>query len=202
MLNLLEELESTTATEPNEVQTGSQENGYSCAIVILAVLLLESALNRTRFIRNDNASEHRAASAYFAHISSDRELAESITEVFALRDAIAHNHLWKADVYWDDAGKLRFGSPPKLLEGYGDKRLHRVMDSDTRRSHILGLDLFPPRIWRRDAYLTLNVVFKALEALEEMDRNYFYISPQHFMYQNKLLSLKQIMNALSRRDDL
>jgi hypothetical protein len=43
----------------------------------------------------------------------------------------------------------------------------------------LKINLFPPRIWRRDAYVVFKTVGRTLATLEEMDRAYFYISAQH-----------------------
>jgi hypothetical protein len=57
VIELVEKLESSAVVEPNEVHTGQGENGYSCAAVALTILLLESALNRTRYLRKDANSE-------------------------------------------------------------------------------------------------------------------------------------------------
>jgi hypothetical protein len=194
ILELVEKLETTAVVEPNEVQTSQPENGFACAIVALSVFLLESAINRTKYIRKDN--EKTDIAEYFARISSDTELAKDIDEVVAVRDAIVHNHLWEANVYWDGAHSLKFRSPPKLLEGYGNKRQRRVINSKTRLSHRLSLNLFPPRIWRRDAYTTLRIVERALEVLEAIDRNYFTITYHYFMFRGEWQTLSQILIAL------
>lgn len=194
ILTLVETLEAQKPVVPNEVQTGLRENGYSCAITALAVFLLESALNRTRYVRRDKAE--RDATKYFAKISPDRELAADVEEVFAARDAIAHNHLWKARTCVDK-GRMRFREPPQLINGYGNNRLQRVMNPATRLSRRLGLDLFPARIWRRDAYITLKTVGRALKTLESMKPEYFYISAEQFEFCGKDLTLYEILDQLT-----
>ncbi len=92
ILTLVETLESQPPVEPNEVKTGDRENGYSCAIAAFAVFLLESALNRTRYVRGEDA-KRISTTEYFAKISPDPEFAADVEEVFAARDAIVHNHL-------------------------------------------------------------------------------------------------------------
>jgi hypothetical protein len=49
LMQLLETLEAASPVKPNEVQTGAWENGYSAAIVVLSVFILESAINRIRY---------------------------------------------------------------------------------------------------------------------------------------------------------
>lgn len=194
ILTLVETLEAQKPAVPNEVQTGLRENGYSCAITALTVFLLESALNRTRYVRGDKAE--RDASKYFTKISRDPELAADVEEVFVARDAIAHNHLWKARTCVDK-GRMRFREPPQLITGYGNDRLRRVMDPATRLSHRLGLNLFPARIWRRDAYITLKTVGRALKMLESMKREYFYISAEPFEFSGQDLTLYEILDKVS-----
>lgn len=133
---------------------------------------------------------------YFAKIVDDTELIDHIDEIIAVRDAIVHNHLWEANVYWDGAHSLKFSEPPKLIEIYGNKRQHRVMDISSRLTRKLKLNLFPPRIWRRDAYLTFYTVYKALVKLEELDRSYFTITYPQYMFAGELQTLGQILATL------
>ena len=53
LAGLVAELESFPVVLANEVQVNSRENGYSCAVVSLSVVLFESALNRTKYRRGD-----------------------------------------------------------------------------------------------------------------------------------------------------
>ncbi len=194
ILALVEKLESMPLVEPNEVQVGPQENGYSCAIVTLTALLLESAINRTKYVRHENNRDD--AVEYFSKVTSDIELAKDIDEVIAVRDAVVHNHLWEADVDWGENFRLKFNKAPKLLKGFGNTRLRRVMDPRTRLSRRLKLHLFPIRIWRMDAYVSLRVLERALEALEAKDANYFAITNQYFKFRGNLYPLNKIIGTL------
>jgi hypothetical protein len=205
ILLLIEDLEGRRLVKPNQVQANQPENGLSCSIAALSVFLLESAINRTKYLRTKYLTEEepevgRSAVDYFAQISSDPDLVGDVEEIFALRDVIAHNHVWEADVEWDEHQKLRFVSDPVLVEGYGDKRFRKVLDPKTRQSKRLRLNLFPARIWRRDAYGVFRKAVEALLALEKMDRQYFYISQQSFLYQKRHLGLSQILDSLPSYD--
>jgi hypothetical protein len=192
VIDLIEKLELLSPTEPNEVQSSPTENGYSCAVVVLSALVLESALNRTRYLRKD-ASEPPHVADYFRKISNDGNLALDVNELFAIRDAIVHNHLWEAKI---DAVAMKFVSPPKLLPDYGGKRFRGVMDSETRPSRKLKLNLFPSRICRSDAYIVFKTAGRALMTLEKMDRSYFPISWQPFTFHHKTVRFPEVIEAL------
>jgi hypothetical protein len=168
LLTLLNALEVAPHTIPNEVETGGVENGHAAAIVMLAAVLFEATINLTRYQKKELITQKtRHPTDYFAKISLYPELAKDIEEVFAVRDAIAHNHLWDAQVGCDENGTLKFTDTPSLVEGYGDKRRQQVLDPKSRCSWRLKLNLFPQRIGRRDAYVVLKTIVRALKTLEK-----------------------------------
>ena len=203
IFDLVEKLESMEPVPPNEVKTGQRENGYSLAIIALGALLFESALNRTAYVRQDNEEDHLSAPDYFKKISPDTNAAAEIEEVFAVRNVIAHNHLWEATITWtEEEDGVKFAEPPKLHPGYGDKRHTRIIDLETRKSRILGINMFPPRIWRRDAYIVLKTIAKAIDVIETMDRRYFCLSPHHFRFQKRTVTFREVTDLLSIPKDV
>jgi hypothetical protein len=199
MLVLVENLEAMSPMYPNEIKTGQHENGYSLAIIVLGALLFESALNRTAYVRQEEKKNRkRTPPGYFKKISPDKTVAAEIEEVFAVRNVIAHNHLWD----WTETEDFKFAKPPQLRKGYGDDRHVKVTDPQTRKSRILGINMFPGRIWRRDAYIVLKTVAKGLAVIESMDRRYFYLSPNHFRFQKKTVTLSQMTAQLSVPQDV
>jgi len=198
ILDLVENLESKPPVRPNEVQTGQRENGYSLAIIVLSAILFESVLNRTAYVRG----EERSGPDYFKEISPDKNTAAEVEEIFAVRNVIAHNHLWEATTTWSERDDgLKFAEPPILREGYGDKRHVVIIDSKTRKSRLLGINMFPPRIWRRDAYIVMKTVAKGIGVIESMDRRYFYLSPNHFWFQKRTVTFSEVMGQLAIPED-
>src|SRR5439155_6835826 len=64
------------------------ENGHAIAVVVL-VAVLESAINRARYVKGAALDQHVAA--YFRSAFDEHgELSDDLDEVFALRDALAH----------------------------------------------------------------------------------------------------------------
>jgi len=196
IFRLIENLQSIDPIEPNEVQTGSQENGYSCGIIVLSVLLLESAINRTRYLREGKVDRHPNSNKYFSDIINDKSLSSHVEEIYTVRDAIVHNHLWTGKVDWTKNKGLSFVSSPKLIEGFGNTRFRKLLDTKSRQTKTLGLNLFPPRIWRKDAYTVFSITFNSLLALEKLDRNYFYISDQYFRFNDRIQKLQEIIHSL------
>jgi len=88
-----------------------------------------------------------------------------------------------------------------LQKGYGDKRHIKVTDQKSRRSKILGINMFPVRVWRRDAYIAVKVVAKGLGVIESMDRRYFPCS-QNFLFQRKNLPFDKVADVLSLPEDV
>jgi hypothetical protein len=198
ILDLVEKLESKPPVHPNEVQTGQRENGYSLAIIVLSAILFESVLNRTAYVRG----EKQSGPDYFKEISPDKRTAAEIEEIFAVRNVIAHNHLWEAKTTWSEKdGGLIFAEPPTLREGYGDRRHVAVIDPKTRKSRFLGINMFPPRIWRRDAYIVMKAVAKGIRVIESIDRRYFYLSPNHFRFQKKTVTFSELTGELAIPED-
>ncbi len=191
---LVDALVAKPSAQPNEVQVLQSANGLACAVVTISVLVLESAINRMRYIRREICDDDNVE--YFAKIISDGELAKDIDEVVAIRDAVVHNHLWEADVTWDDDLKLRFAAPPKLLDGFGNKRQRRVMEPKTRLSRRLGLNLFPVRIGRYEAFTALRTIVKALAAIEAREQMYFPFSNQVFEHRREMINLRNYFESL------
>lgn len=170
--------------EPNEVQTSPRENGYAISIVALTAFLLEGACGRARYVSGWNG-KHCSAPGTLRKFG-DNALAERIEEIFVVRDAIAHAHLWTAKISWDQ-NDLRFKGPPVRLPGYGDEKFQRIVDPDSRTTRQLKLDVFPPRIHRRTGIIALKECAKALQFLESKDRNFVYLAPQHVLFSGRFI---------------
>ncbi len=156
-------------------------------------LVVDSALNRTRYVRNEPKRE--SAVDTLRRLSAG-DLAHEIEEVFVLRDIIAHNHIWTAAMRWDDSSGMALDSAEKL-SAYGDDKFNRVVDSGTRATRRLHLDAFPTRIHRATATTVLKKTVEALKFLERLDRRYVYLSqPWHVTRGNKLVPFYKWVDGL------
>lgn len=193
IFDLFDLLEQSDPKGPNEVQAGMLENGYAVSVIVLSALVVESALNRTRYVRNEPKRE--SAVDTLKRLSAG-DLAHEIEEVFVLRDIIAHNHIWTAAMRWDDRSGMALDSAEKL-SAYGDDKFNRVVDSGTRATRRLHLDAFPTRIHRATATTVLKKTVEALKFLERLDRRYVYLSqPWYVTRGNKLVPFYKWVDGL------
>lgn len=192
--SLLEALESLDLKGPNEVQASSLENGYAVSIIILAVLLLESAILRTQYIRGERPSKKPVVD-FVRSAYPVTGLADDLEELFVVRDVIAHNHLWETQFVWDEQAGMKLVST-KLREGSGDKKFNKVLNPKERKTRQLGVNLFPTRICRADAAIVLKKVMEFLLFLEGKDRRYIYISPQPVKIGGKIVLFTELIANL------
>jgi hypothetical protein len=180
--------------EPNEVQTSVRENGYAISIIALAAFLLEGACGRARFVSGSN--QRRCSAAETFRDFGRNDLADKVEEIFVVRDAIAHAHLWKAKILWTE-NDLRFAQPPEQLPGYGDKKFRRIVDLNSRTTRQLKLDVFPTRIHRRTAVIALKECAEALRFLESKDRQFVYLTPQQVRVGGKFIPFYRWVRELA-----
>jgi hypothetical protein len=110
-----------------------------------------------------------------AEVPNEDRLGDDIEEAFVLRDALAHNHIWESQIIWDQKGSLG-AIAWRLHPGYGNDRFRRVVDQETVRTHRLGLNAYPTRVWRHDAFVVWRMFLRALRWLESLKREYAPIS--------------------------
>ena len=185
ILDLMEKLSLIRFGRPNEVQTSPAENGHAVAVVLLAVVMLESIVGRVRVLRAET-EPRSSVDSYLNGLICDEALKSQVAELFVLRDVIAHNHIWSGQVY--DDGDLRFDENPELLNGYGDRKFRYAQDESSRTTKCLGLNLVPTRIWRGDSLIVLHVVSEVLQRLKNLNPSY-YNDFKQFSYKGEWVSV-------------
>lgn len=80
----------------------------------------------------------------------------------------------------------------QLLKGYGDKKFEKAVDINTRKTKILGLNIFPTRICRSDVIVVLKTAFDFLASLEDKDHNYFSVSALIVKYKGVVIPLRNL----------
>jgi hypothetical protein len=191
---LLEVLQSSNLRGPNELQASAPENGYSAATIILTVLLVESAIRRTQYIRNEQLPKQSMID-FVRTTYSTSGFVDKIEELFVVRDVIAHNHVWEAQYTWDEQVGMRLIAA-QLRDGYGDAKFRRVLDTNSRKTRQLGINLFPTRICRNDAVVVLKVAVDFLLFLENEDRRYLYISQQSVKFDGNYVLFVNLVSSL------
>lgn len=149
--DLLDKLLKRPPPAANPAGTNMRENGYSAALIILLVAMLESYTSRLRFVRRSesiggNLSTPELLTKYFPALPTEKEL----FEVFLVRNVLSHNHIWHLDVTnFADSGSLTLATPPEL--GFNtNKHYEHIVDTPARRTVNLKLNVDPTAVDRFD----------------------------------------------------
>lgn len=149
-------------------RVGYPENGYALSIVLLLVVALESYVGRVSYLQREEpkVGKKKGTSVpdYIASLRKSFGMQKSLTEVFVLRDVIAHSHVWELTVS-DHAVHGQVLRAAALLPGYGDYKYKVVINPRTRRSSVLGLNLVPSAVGIREVHKVFTVVWRTLEFL-------------------------------------
>jgi hypothetical protein len=183
------------ATKRGSVGALHYDNIYSASIVLLMVASLESYATRLRYFHQTVAQGERLTVAnYIKRVFPDFRLKKAVTEVFVLRDAIFHNHLWEIEFSWRP---IRLHSA-KLLPNLEDAKFKAVVNPHTRRTRNLRLHLVPTQVTRRDALKVIDVVWKTLLFLERKNRNYCYVSDYHVPFRKSMRLFSEVRDELAK----
>jgi hypothetical protein len=194
--DLCDQMLRLSSGEPNEVQTSPRENGYAISIIALSAFVLEGACGRARYVCG--SGQKQCSPADTLRDFGESGLAQRIQEIFVVRDAIAHAHLWTAKISWAE-NNLELLGPPVQLPGYGDKKFEKLVDPDSRTTRQLKLDVFPTRIHRRTAIIVLKECAEALQFLESKDRRFVYLTPQQVRVDDKFIPFYKWVRQLPTR---
>jgi len=169
------------------------DNGYSVGIIVLTILMLESFVRRASLVLED---EYDNVFKYIKNTFSDYSRIDILEELFVLRDAIVHNHLWSMNASWDERGIMHVSDINHLAGG--DKKYKRVIDQETHRTKILKMRLRPTCICFEEAFIVLHETYMFFEYLESKNRNIIYLDAIIIKYGNKALRFPQFIKEIPK----
>lgn len=192
--DLVAKLLKWPGTKRNAVRALYYDNIYAASIALLMVAALESYATRLRYFKGVPSAKARITVAqYIRHVFRDFRTSKTVTEVFVLRDALFHNHLWVIQSSWRPT-RLHSAT---LVPHREDRKYRAVVDPTTRRTKTLRLHVVPTRVDRRDALKVIDTVWKALLFIESKNRNYCYVSHHNVSFQGRMRSFGEVREALA-----
>lgn len=180
-----------------EVRAHYYDNTYSISVILLLVVMVESYMSRVRYLLMKSDVEkgkisgptHLRIGKYFPDFENPEELAE----IFVVRDVITHNHTWETQYDW--ATEELIHEIP-FLDKENEPKYVAAVDPKTKRTRLLGLNVVPSRISRRDAVIVLDVVLKTLLFLENQGLQYCSMSCCNVIFRGKNRSFNEVVKAL------
>ncbi|HQR99787.1 MULTISPECIES: hypothetical protein [unclassified Polaromonas] len=174
------------------------ENGYSAALVVLLVAVLESYTARLRFLRSaepiaGNLSTPDLLAKYFPFLPQKNEL----LEVFLVRNILAHNHIWHLDVS-DFAGA---GSPtlatPKELGFQTNKHYEQIVDVPARKTRTLRLNVSPTAMDRSDVRNVFDVVWRTLKFMSAQNFSHTPLAGSTVAFRGKRRQFEDLLHEIT-----
>jgi hypothetical protein len=194
--DLLDRWLSRPSNKPTAVKSSSYEHGYAASVILLLVAMFESYVVRVRHVQQSSVpTKVRTAIDVLLHLYPQIRHIKALTDVYVVRDAIFHNHLWEIEYSWG-------GSRPMILRGavkhpaFGDKKYAARVNPTTRRTKALGIAVVPTRVDRRDAKKVFETVWKTLLFLEAKDRNQCYVSHIYIRFRGKSILFGDLIRCL------
>lgn len=179
------------------------ENGYSAAVVVLLVAVLESYTARLRFVRYTekiagNLSTPELLVKYFPTLPTKDEL----VEVFLVRNALAHNHIWHLDVS-DFAGA---GAPtlatPKELGFQTNKHYDQLVDVPACQTRSLRLNVRPTSVNRSDVRKVFDIVWCTLRFMSTQDFRHTPLAGCIVKFRGKNQQFEGLLEEISEKGDV
>lgn len=175
----------------DEVSSGYYEGAYVVSIILLFVAAVESMAARDRhFNRNAPARGHISVPDYMKRVYRYRGYAR-LSELYVVRDAIFHNHVWVLDFLTYESGSRKLMSANRV-EWSGNDRLKERINPRTRRTKLLRLNVIPLRMDRKDLLKVFDVAMTALRFFERRGANPVQVLDETFVFQGKRVPFSQL----------
>jgi hypothetical protein len=157
--DLLHKLLSCPHPGSNTRQADLRENRCAVSLCLLLVVFLESFISRARYLaRYSMALSKIRAIDFLKERYPCYPGLPAVTEIFVLRDAIAHNHLLIKE-YSKNCLSL-------WQEANGGAKLAKFANPGEEITKVLGLKVIPTKIDRSDVMKVLNTVLDTLEFMD------------------------------------
>lgn len=144
-----------------------RDNGYALSVVLLAVVMFESFIGRVSDLQGRPGASGRtirpreSVPDYLIALRKSFPLEKSLIEVFVLRNAIAHGHVWSLTVS-PHATRGSVLREAKLGAAYGNAQHRLRVNPNTRRTRALGLHVVPSAVGRDEVVKVLGVIHRVL----------------------------------------
>lgn len=172
--DLTERLLSKEYQPPDRVSASFRESGYAAAIIILSAAALESLVQRDRYFRSEGRKEpisELAVGAYLRRAAKYRRY-QRVEELFVIRNAAVHNHLWLVNFENSSGGGRRHKKSLLIPNTHGLKQKQVPLPQvKIPRSRLVRFNLNPVRFDRTDVLKAVSVVIHALQFISVKGHN-------------------------------
>lgn len=181
---------------------GESENGYCASVLMLSVLVFESLIARASHLRKMRTTMERSELSALKHLlvldpAFPADLMKDLTEIYVLRDALAHAHLWFEEIELSERGSLDVTSR-SLASGYGDPKHRAHVERSTGRTRRLNLGATPTSIGLLEAAVAMKALGEGIARLVHIDALESAASERRIKYQGQRVQFWGLAKELER----
>jgi hypothetical protein len=194
--DLLEALLKRSPAKSDAVGAGYYEGAYVVSIVLLLVAAVESMAARDRYFNKKTPAKKRlAVPEYMKEMYRYRGFAR-LSELYVIRDAIFHNHVWVLDYLIYESGHRQLTAANRISWS-GDNRLKQRLNPRTRRTKLLRLNAIPSRMDRKDLLEIFKVAISALTFLNRRGANPVDVLRVQVRFQGKSIPFSELRDKVA-----
>ncbi|WP_295427809.1 hypothetical protein [uncultured Thiodictyon sp.] len=189
--DLLEKLLKKERVEDSRLHSGYHESGYAASVILLLVAMLESYVARLHYCNREQitapSEDKLSAVEVIRYVFPDSTALEELAEVYIVRDALIHSHLWELNVR-EATRNIRCG----------DKKFKKRVDEKTRRTKNLGLNVVPTSIDREDALKVFNAIWTALLDFKGKDSSTLASSDHPIRFNGEQMPFSKLRDEIEK----
>jgi len=195
ILDLTWKLIKIKSVGKSKVKIASRENSYASLIIVGIVSLIESLSNNLKYRkRATSRSDRRILNFLRNNYEIESDFLEDLNELFTVRNAIIHNHIWKIDYEYDD-NYNEINIEKELLDGYGDTAYRQIVDSEAKVTSKLRLRIIPTRVSKREVKVAFNILKKFSEFLDNQQLP--FISNDEYCFPKKQRKFEDVVSIIN-----
>jgi len=189
--DLLEKLLQKERIQDSRLHSGYHESGYAASVILLLVAMFESYVARLHHCNREQitarSEDKLKAVDVMGYVFPDLTGLEELAEVYVVRDALIHSHLWVLNV-----------REATRNTSYGDNKFKRRVDEATRRTKNLGLNVVPTSIDREDALKVFNAIWEALLEFKDKDSSTLASSGHQIRFNGEQMPFSKLRDEIEK----
>ena len=197
--DLVERLLEKEYQKPDRVSAGHRESGYAAAIIILSAAVLESFVQRDRYFyaKRDGSPISELPVAMYLKQVNKYSRHHRLEELFEVRNAVAHNHIWHIEFETPSRGGRRHKESVLVPKTHRLKKLPAAQ-AKIPRTNIVQFNLIPVRLDRIDVQKALSASIHALQFLSTKGHNPVPLVSNKIVFQGRRITFADLAVEVSR----
>ncbi len=197
--HLLDHMLSRPLLRSDHVSSNYHEGGYAASIILLLAAAVESMVARDRYFNKKALGKQGLpVPEYMKKVHRFRGY-HRLSELFVLRDAIAHSHCWVLEYLWSEGKKRKLTSATRVTWS-GNRRLEERLNPRTFRTKLLRANVIPDRMDRKDVYAAFATALLVLDFLAKRGANLVTVTNSVVGFRGQRVQfsalLQEVANAL------